>query len=77
MPQRVERYTYGRLCFRRDVIERLGMDDAFEVRTPVGTFRMTRQEFEDAFPHILDTRSWAKGIYHYPRVPSKAEAFRV
>jgi hypothetical protein len=71
-------YTYSRLCFKRDVIEPLGRDDEFEMETPVGVFRMAKREFYDVFNNVVKTRSYQeKGIYHYPKVPAKAEQFLI
>jgi hypothetical protein len=71
-------YKFSRLCFKRDVIEALGPNDAFRVETPVGTFQMTKTDFYRVFPNVVQSRSYlADGIYHYRKLPSQAEEFRV
>lgn len=73
------RYPATRLHFKREIIDRLRPDDAFEVVTPIGVFRMTRNEFEETFPNVLKTRSWNEGAreYHYPAPPKRALAYLV
>jgi hypothetical protein len=74
----VAAYKFSRLCFKRDVIEALGLHDAFRVETPVGTFKMTKADFYRVFPNVVKSRSYAEdGMYHYRRLPSQAEEFRV
>jgi hypothetical protein len=71
-------YKYTRLCFKRKVIDALSPEDEFRVETPVGTFQMSRADFETDFGRITRTASWKKlGFYSYPVVPSKAEKYRV
>ena len=71
-------YEFSRLCFRRDIIESLGPNESFRVVTPVGTFQMTKVQFHDTFPKVIETRSYRiDGTYHYPKVPQRAEQFRV
>ena len=71
-------YDFSRLCFRRDVIEALGANESFRVVTPVGTFQMTKAQFEQAFRNVIESRSYRiDGIYHYPKVPQRAEQFRI
>ena len=71
-------YEFSRLGFKREVIERLAAQQRFRVVTPVGTFEMSRADFEHVFGHICASRSWQlRGLYHYPRVPAKADRFRV
>lgn len=71
-------YEFSRLCFKRDVIERLDWDQRFRVVTPDGVFEMTRADFERVFQNVLNSQSYRmKGIYHYPTVPAKAEPFRI
>ena len=74
-----ESYQFSRLCFRADVIERLDDHQAFRVVTPVGTFQMTKSEFVQVFRHVISTESWRRGrrIYHYRKVPQKAEKFLI
>lgn len=71
-------YEFSRLGFRADVITRLAPDEAFRIVTPVGTFQMTRREFERVFANVVASRSWReRGLYHYPVVPEKAAPFLV
>ncbi len=66
-------YTYSRFCFKADVIERLGMDEAFRVVTPMGTFQMTKAEFYCDFPKVPASKSYrVDRIYHYPKLPERA-----
>lgn len=71
-------YSFSRLCFRREVIEPLGANDPFRVVTPVGTFQMTKAEFYREFGNVVESRSYSEdGLYHYPKLPAKAEQFRL
>ena len=71
-------YKFSRLCFKRDVIEALGPHESFRVETPVGTFEMRKADFYRVFPNVVKSRSYAEdGIYHYRKLPSQAEEFRV
>lgn len=71
-------YRFHRLCFKADVIEPLSVDEAFEVITPAGTFRMTKGEFYAAFPRVPLTKSYKEGrAYHFPKVPKAALRFKV
>jgi hypothetical protein len=71
-------YSATRLLFRRDRIDPLGWDDAFEVRTPDGIFRMTKRQFYDTFHGVTETNSYRiKGLYHYPKTPRRALPFRL
>jgi hypothetical protein len=73
-----ETYHFSRLCFRRDVIEPIGQSEAFRVITPVGTFQMTKSDFYRDFQNVVESRSYSQdGIYHYPKVPVRAERYRV
>lgn len=74
----VATYRFSRLCFKRDVIEALGPNDAFRVETPVGSFQMTNADFHRVFPNVAQSRSYLEnGLYHYRTLPSHAEQFRV
>jgi hypothetical protein len=74
----VVRYEYSRLCFKADLIEPLGPDDRFCVSTPDGDFVFSRREFEAEFPNVVQSMSYrVRRIYHFPRVPARALAFRV
>ena len=71
-------YAATRLLFRKSEIEAIGWEQSFEVRTPVGTFRMTKREFYTDFSNVVASTSYAKqGIYHYATLPKKAERFRI
>ncbi|HWE50826.1 MAG TPA: hypothetical protein VG273_13610 [Bryobacteraceae bacterium] len=71
-------YRFSRLCFRRDIIESLGPDESFQVVTPVGTFQMTKADFYGSFQNVVESKSYSEGgIYHYPKLPARAERFRV
>jgi hypothetical protein len=72
------RYSYSRLCFKRDIIEPLTDDQQFEVVTPSGTFRMTKREFRSVFPNVVASASYRDGgVYHFKQVPSRAMTFLV
>jgi hypothetical protein len=71
-------YHFSRLCFRRDIIESLGPNESFQVVTPVGTFQMTKSDFYREFQNVVKSKSYSDGgIYHYPRLPARAERFRL
>ena len=71
-------YEFSRLCFRRDVIEALAPQDAFRVITPTGVFQMTKADFHRAFSNVAQSRSYLEnGLYHYPKLPARAEEFRI
>jgi len=71
-------YHFSRLCFRRDAIEPIGRSEAFRVITPVGTFQMTKSDFYRDFQNVVESKSYREdGIYHYPKVPARAERYRV
>ncbi len=71
-------YVSTRLHFKAKVIEPLGMSEAFEVVTPVGTWRMSKADFYRVFPNVVASESYSgpKQEYHYPQAPGKAEEFR-
>jgi hypothetical protein len=71
-------YRFSRLCFRRDIIESLGPNESFRVVTPVGEFEMTKSDFYREFQNVVESKSYSDGgIYHYPKLPARAERFRV
>jgi hypothetical protein len=75
---RTKSYTAPRLRFLANVIEPLAMNDAFEVVTPKGTWRMTKRDFYRVFPNVVASKSYVQSrYYHYPKPPEKAEQFRV
>jgi hypothetical protein len=46
------------------------------VKTPEGTFRMTKADFYQVFDNVVNSRSYKeKGLYHYPKTPEKAKIF--
>ena len=71
-------YTFSRLCFKASKIEPLQPDEAFRVVTPVGTFQMTKAEFYNTFPKVVESKSYAQsGLYHYPSVPQRALPYKL
>ena len=71
-------YESSRFCFKRDVIERLAPQAEFRMITPVGVFQMSRATFHREFSNVVASDSYKNGgVYNYPRLPSKAEGFRV
>ena len=71
-------YSFSRLCFRREVIESLAPNESFQVVTPVGKFQMTKSDFYREFQNVVESKSYSEGgIYHYPKLPARAERFRV
>ena len=64
-------YSYGRLCFKADVIEHLNDDDIFAVHTPVGVFQMSKAEFYNTFPNIVKTESYQKGRLYSMKTPTR------
>jgi hypothetical protein len=71
-------YRASRLTFKRDCIEPLNWEDIFEVITPVGTYRFTKQDFYAEFPNIPKTESYRdRGSYHGKTLHLKAQRFRV
>ena len=71
-------YRFSRLCFRRDVIEPIGQSETFRVVTPVGTFQMTKSDFYREFENVVESKSYrVDGIYHYPKLPARAERYRI
>lgn len=71
-------YASNHLTFRRDLIDRLGDEDIFEVATPAWRFRMSRADFYSQFPEVTGSSSYRDlGQYHYPMIPYKAFRFLV
>ncbi|SPF55111.1 hypothetical protein SBA4_6920005 [Candidatus Sulfopaludibacter sp. SbA4] len=79
VPDGIASYEFPRLCFKHDVIMELEPDESFRVITPVGSFEMTRADFERDFKNVAVSKSYDRegGIYHYPKVPAKAERYRL
>jgi hypothetical protein len=70
-------YSFRRLCFKKSVIDSLGPEDMFRVDTPYGSFAMTKADFMRDFANVLNSASYQQaGLYHYPKVPQKAERYR-
>jgi hypothetical protein len=78
-PAPKEVYAYSRLCFKRDRIESLQhLEDEFQVRTPFGTFQISKAEFFRDFPKVRKSKSYQRaGYYTYPVLPARAEQYRV
>lgn len=56
----------------------LGKTDAFRVITPIGTFQMTKADFYREFQNVAQSKSYREGgIYHYPKLPARAERYRI
>jgi hypothetical protein len=71
-------YKFSRLCFRRTAIESIGLTETFRVITPIGTFQMSKADFYKDFGNVVASKSYREnGIYHYPKVPARAEKYRV
>ncbi len=71
-------YRYSRLTFHRDSIEPLALTDQFRVETPFGAFQMSKRQFRESFPNVVNSRSYEiDGLYNYTKVPRKAEPFLV
>ncbi len=66
-------YEFSRLGFKADVIESLRDSDEFEIRTPEGSFIMTKRDFYRDFANVVQSMSYReRGLYHYPATPQKA-----
>ena len=77
-PDCIASYSHSRLCFKARIIEPLNMDDRFCVTTAVGLFAMTKRQFYESFPGVVQSRSYQEdGNYHYPNPPAVATQFRV
>ena len=70
-------YESSRFCFKRDVIEKLQPEEEFRMITPVGVFQMSKADFYQEFPNVVASKSYKRGVYNYPLLPSKGEGFRV
>jgi hypothetical protein len=70
-------YSHSRLCFKADVIEPLGMEHRFCIVTDDGIFEMTKREFYETFPKVLESKSYRQDrVYHYPKPPKRALQFK-
>lgn len=70
-------YDSSRFCFKRDRIDGLDTSEQFRMITPVGVFQMSKVDFYREFPNVVASASYKAGVYNYPKLPSKAEQFRV
>ena len=71
-------YRYSRLSFHRNSIEPLKDSDRFRAETSLEAFEMSKAEFYQTFPNVVQTDSYTKkGLYNYPKVPEKAKRFLV
>ena len=69
-------YSFGRLCFKADIIEPLNDNDEFIVHTPDGSFRMTKADFYKVFSNVPKTKSYQEGrIYSCKYPPQRAIQF--
>ena len=64
-------YSSSRLCFKADIIEPLSDNDFFAVHTPIGVFQMSKVEFYDSFPNIVETESYQKGRMYSMKTPTR------
>lgn len=71
-------YKFSRLCFRRNAIESIGLTETFRIITPIGTFQMSKADFYKDFRNVVASKSYREdGVYHYPKLPARAEKYRV
>lgn len=71
-------YESSCLYFKADVIENLKRNDSFIVRTPDGTFKMTKADFYEVFKNVTESNSYKeKRFYSMSHVPKKALQFLV
>lgn len=69
-------YKFTRFCFKKEVIEPLDWSDEFRMITPDGTFQMSKADFYEMFPNVVESRSYREnGIYHSKNAPRKALRF--
>lgn len=77
-PPPKETYRYSRLCFKRDVIEKLADEEEFRVVTRLGVFQMSKAEFRRDFSNVRNSRSYKEsGFYTYPTLPLRAQRYRI
>jgi len=67
-------YTSTRLLFRADVFEFLPPNGRAHIGTPLGTYEISKAEFDTDFPNVRKSRSYrgSRGHYHYPVPPKRA-----
>jgi hypothetical protein len=76
LPHPAVRYASSRLTFKADLIEPLAPPEHFRVDTPVGSFQMSKAEFYDAFPKLVQTPSYqVQRVYHSKAPPRHALPF--
>jgi len=51
-------YSCSRLTFKACIIESLKENDVFCIKTPVGSFQMTKGDFYKSFPNVIQTKSY-------------------
>jgi hypothetical protein len=68
---------FKRLTFEKHVIDRLSMDQVFEVITSDGIYSFTKAEFFEVFPNVVNSISYREnGLYHFkPPTPRRAYRF--
>lgn len=49
-------YSCSRLTFKACIIESLKENDVFCIKTPVGSFQMTKGDFYKSFPNVIQTK---------------------
>ena len=69
-------YSCSRLTFKACIIEPLKENDVFCIKTPVGSFQMTKGDFYKSFPNVIQTKSYREqGVYSYTKTPQKANKY--
>ena len=69
-------YSCSRLTFKACIIESLKENDVFCIKTPVGSFQMTKGDFYKSFPNVIQTKSYREqGVYSYTKTPQKANKY--
>ena len=62
-------YSSTRLLFKRDIIEKLGWDESFQVYVSNDKckYEMTKRQFYDVFDNVVKTVSYKEhGVYSLP-----------
>lgn len=69
-------YSCSRLTFKACKIESLKENDVFCIKTPAGSFQMTKGDFYKSFPNVIQTKSYREqGVYSYTKTPQKANKY--
>ena len=69
-------YSCSRLTFKACIIESLKENDVFCIKTPVGSFQMTKGDFYKSFPNVIQTKSYREqGVYSYTKTHQKANKY--